>query len=108
MQPGAAWPSKRWPAESFIELGRMLIADGYGILVTGARAEREIAARIAGELGGQCRSTAGELTFRESIVLLTVATTVVTGDTAIMHAAAAVGTKVVYEIGNLSFLKAGV
>lgn len=107
LQPGAAWPSKRWPAEAFVALGKMLIADGYGILVTGAPAERKLAASIADALGEPCRSTAGDLTFRESIVLLTVADSVVTGDTAIMHAASATGTKVVALFGPTNPVETG-
>ncbi len=107
LQPGAAWPSKRWPVKAFVELGKMLIADGYGILITGAPAERELAESITDTLGESCRSTAGNLTFRESIVLLTVADTVVTGDTAIMHAASAIGTKVVALFGPTNPVETG-
>lgn len=106
-QPGAAWPSKRWPAGAFISLGKMLLRDGYRIVITGAPEERDTALRIAGELGERCCATAGDLSFRESIVTLTMADAVVTGDTAIMHAAAAVGTRVIALFGPTSPVETG-
>jgi ADP-heptose:LPS heptosyltransferase len=38
-QPGAAVGAKRWDPKNFVELGKMLIDDGYKLLVTGAPAE---------------------------------------------------------------------
>jgi heptosyltransferase-1 len=107
LQPGAAWPAKRWPAGSFITLGKLLIADGYEIIITGAPSERDTADYIAGELGAHCLATAGVLTFRETIALLTFVNVVVSGDTAIMHAAAALGTRVVAIFGPTSPVETG-
>ena len=106
-QPGAAWQAKRWPEEAFAALGKMLVNDGYGILITGSPAERDVSDRIAGALGTSCLSTSGELSFRESIALLAFADWVVTGDTAIMHAAAALGRKVVALFGPTSPVETG-
>jgi heptosyltransferase-1 len=90
-QPGAAFPSKCWPAEHFVALGRLLIADGWRICVTGAPGEKDIAASIAAQIGRYAVCAAGETTFRQSAALASHAAACVTGDTALMHASAALG-----------------
>ena len=90
-QPGAAFPSKCWPAEHFVALGRLLIADGWRICVTGAPAEKDLAMTIADQLGRSAVCSAGETTFRQSAALVSLAGACVTGDTALMHAAATLG-----------------
>jgi ADP-heptose:LPS heptosyltransferase len=90
-QPGAALPSKCWPPECFVALGKYLAADGWKICVTGAASEAPFANRIAGEIGPCAASVAGKTTFRESMALLSHARACVTGDTAQMHASAALG-----------------
>jgi heptosyltransferase I len=89
LQPGAAYAAKQWPPDHFAALGRRLVADGYRIVITGAPAEQEISAALGQLLGPAAIVSAGTLTFRETIALLTQASGCVTGDTAIMHAAAA-------------------
>jgi ADP-heptose:LPS heptosyltransferase len=107
LQPGAAYASKRWPPERFIALGKKLAADGYYIVITGAPAERAGAAVIAENIGVRCLSTAGELTFRETIVLCAFCAFVVCGDTALMHAAAALGKRVCALFGPTSPVETG-
>jgi ADP-heptose:LPS heptosyltransferase len=88
LQPGAAFPSKRWPGEYFVKLGRMLAADGWSILITGAPAERDAARAIAAQIGPAAASVAGDTTFRQSMALVAQCQGCVTGDTAQMHASA--------------------
>jgi heptosyltransferase I len=90
-QPGAAFPSKCWPTEHFIALGKILVADGWRICVVGVPAEKDIARAIAVQFGRSVVCTAGETTFRLSAALASHAAACVTGDTALMHAAAALG-----------------
>jgi heptosyltransferase-1 len=89
LQPGAAYAAKRWPPEHFAALGSMLIANGYGLVITGAPAESTIARTLGEAVGRPSLVTAGKLSFRETIALLPFTKGCVTGDTAIMHAAAA-------------------
>jgi heptosyltransferase-1 len=90
-QPGAAFLSKCWPLEHFAELGKLLIADGWRICVTGAPAEKDIAGTLAAQMGRSVTCAAGETTFRQSAALVSHAAACVTGDTALMHASAALG-----------------
>jgi heptosyltransferase I len=90
-QPGAAYQSKCWPAAHFVALGKLLGRDGWRVCVTGAPAERALAESIVQKLGAVAVCAAGETTFRQSASLLTRASACITGDTALMHAAAALG-----------------
>jgi ADP-heptose:LPS heptosyltransferase len=87
-QPGAAFPSKRWPEEYFVRLGALLCKDGWRILVTGAPVEREQAAAIAARIGNGAVAVAGDTAFRQSMALVSQCGGCVTGDTAQMHASA--------------------
>jgi ADP-heptose:LPS heptosyltransferase len=88
-QPGAAYPSKCWPVEHFSALGAMLLRDGWSIVISGAPAEADRMQGIHAALNNACMDTSGALSFRESIALASCARACVTGDTAMMHAAAA-------------------
>lgn len=87
-QAGAAYPSKRWPHKSFATLGKLLANDGWRICIIGAPAEKGISSALADAIGAAAVSTAGETTFRQAIALLSCSKGCVTGDTALMHAAA--------------------
>lgn len=106
-QPGAAYDSKRWPVENFILLGKKLIDDGFTIFITGDSAERNLAERLQYELGENCIATSGELSFRESIVLLSFSEFCVTSDTAIMHVAASLSKKVFALFGPTNPVETG-
>lgn len=105
--PGAAYESKRWPVEYYIELGKMIIRDGFNIVITGAQSERDLAIGIKSQLGDNCLITSGELSFRESIALLSASDFCVTSDTAVMHAASALNKKVYAMFGPTSPVETG-
>lgn len=87
-QPGAAFPSKRWPESYYVKLGKMLVKRDIQIIVSGAPSEKEYAEKIAIEIGEGAFCSAGETSFREAMANLNFADALVTGDTALMHAAA--------------------
>ncbi len=106
-QPGAAIASKRWPEASFVVLGAMLRDRGWQILVSGAPAEEELAASLAARIGARCGSTAGRTTFRQAVANLSFAEACVTGDTALMHAAAGLGVQVFALFGATNPVETG-
>lgn len=106
-QPGAAIASKMWGTARFTELGHKLIADGWKVLITGAPSEVEMCKTIAEALGKDTIMSAGKTTFRESVSFMSCAQAVVTGDTALMHAAAALEIKTYALFGPTSPVETG-
>ncbi|MEU4835984.1 glycosyltransferase family 9 protein [Streptosporangium sp. NPDC023615] len=92
VHPGASVPARTWPAERHRRAVAELAGDGHRVVVTGAPAERELTAYVAGrdglDLGG--RSTLAGLA-----AMLEGAAALVSGNTGPAHLAAAVGTPVV-------------
>jgi ADP-heptose:LPS heptosyltransferase len=91
VHPGASVPARAWGPERCRELVELLAARGHRVLVTGAPAERELTARVAGAHGEDWggRTSLGGLAH-----LLAGARVVVVGNTGPAHLAAAVGTPV--------------
>jgi lipopolysaccharide heptosyltransferase I len=95
LNPGAAWPNKRWPAERFGALSKVLL-DRYGLgsIVTWGPSERELADAIVGASAGAALA-APPTTLDDLAVLLGGASLVVSGDTGPLHLAAAMGAPIV-------------
>ncbi len=95
LNPGAAWPNKRWPAERFGALAASL-RDRLGLpsLVTWGPSERELADAVARASSGAATS-APATSVSDLAVLMRDAALVVSGDTGPLHIAAAMGTPVV-------------
>ena len=92
VHPGASVPARAWAPERNAALVAALAASGRTVVVTGAPAERELTARVAGEAGidlGGATDLAGLAD------VLAAAQAVVVGNTGPAHLAAAVGTPVV-------------
>jgi heptosyltransferase-1 len=107
LQPGAAYGAKRWPLEHFAVLGSKLALDGSRIIVTGAPAEQELALALGARIGNRALVTAGKVTFRETMAFLPFVSGCVTGDTAIMHAAAGLDLKVYALFGPTNPVETG-
>jgi ADP-heptose:LPS heptosyltransferase len=92
VHPGAAVPARAWSPARAARAVAALSAEGYRVVVTGGRAERELTAHVAGrhalDLGG-----ATDLPHLAGV--LAGARAVVAGNTGPAHLAAAVGTPVV-------------
>lgn len=95
LNPGAAWPNKRWPPERFGALAGML-RDRTGLtsMITWGPAERELADAIVSASAGAAVA-APPTTVADLAVLLRDAALVVSGDTGPLHIAAAMGTPLV-------------
>ncbi|MBN1603785.1 MAG: glycosyltransferase family 9 protein [Chitinispirillaceae bacterium] len=107
VHPGAAYLSKMWPVDYVITLVKKLIIDGFWVVITGSKSEAWIAETVRHETGSHCIAAAGNLSFRESFTLSTMAEYCITGDTAMMHAAAALGSKVYALFGPTNPVETG-
>jgi heptosyltransferase-2 len=107
--PGAArGPSKRWPAEHFVALGRKWTAEvGARVVVSGAPDEKHLCEKVAQGIGSGALNLAGRTTLKEWAALLAAAELVVCNDSGGMHLASAVGTPVIALYGITDPAKTG-
>ncbi|HWI17618.1 MAG TPA: lipopolysaccharide heptosyltransferase I [Vicinamibacterales bacterium] len=95
LNPGAAWPNKRWPPERFGALAALLRErTGLRSMITWGPSERELADSIVAASAGAAMP-APPTTVGDLAVLLRDAALVVAGDTGPLHIAAAMGTPLV-------------
>jgi heptosyltransferase I len=100
LNPGAAWPNKRWPPS---RLGQVAAAlrDRYGLASIGLWGDEE-ERQLADEMAAHSRGAAivpPRASIADLVALARDAALVVSGDTGPMHIAAAVGTPVVALFG---------
>ena len=101
IQPGARWPNKRWPTESYAELVRLLAAanpDLQFVILGGAedRSTGEVIGRVNAK---RCLDLTGQVSLLEMAEWIRLSRLMVTNDTGPMHIAAAIGTSVVALFG---------
>ena len=95
LNPGAAWPNKRWPAERFGALAsRLRDATGMRSLITWGPSEQELAAAIVAASSGAA-SLAPPTSVEDLAAIVGEAALVVAGDTGPLHIAAAQGAPLV-------------
>ena len=104
--PGAEFgPAKRWPPEHFADLARRFLADGLEVWLLGSPNDKPAADAVlaaAGRAGGAIRDLSGRTDLGTAIDLLSLASIVVSNDSGLMHAAAAVGAPLVALFGSSS------
>lgn len=99
LAPGAAHFTKQWPLRHWQQLADDLVRAGRAVVVVGGSAERELGAAIVQETGPPAANACGALGLQGSAALIARAKVLVSGDTGLMHIAAAVGTPVVALFG---------
>jgi heptosyltransferase-2 len=100
--PGAEYgPAKRWPAEHFITLAQRFIDSGYVVWLVGSPNDRVAADPIAAVIP-EVRNVCGRTDLGTAIDLLATASVVISNDSGLMHAAAAVGLPLVALFGSSS------
>src|SRR5205085_1983701 len=82
---GAKAPGRRWPAERFAQLARLLAGRGHRVVITGGESESGLARRIGD--AAQVPALA-DLTLEALLTLIADAAVVVSGDTGVAHVAA--------------------
>ena len=104
--PGAEFgPAKRWPPEHFADLARKFLDDGLQVWLLGSPNDKSPAEAVlaaAGGAGGAIRDLSGRTDLGTAIDLLSLASIVVSNDSGLMHAAAAVGAPLVALFGSSS------
>jgi heptosyltransferase-2 len=104
--PGAEFgPSKRWPPNYFADLGAQLMRDGLQVWIVGSPNDKLSATAVvqaAGEPGAKFRDLTGRTDLGTAIDLLAIAAVVISNDSGLMHAAAAVGAPLVALFGSSS------
>lgn len=105
--PGAEFgDAKQWPAEHFAATCKAKIDDGWVVWIFGSKKDAEVADEILTELSEEqkksCVSLAGRTSLAQAIDLLSVAETVVSNDSGLMHIAAALDKPIVALYGSTS------
>jgi len=99
VNPGANWPSKRWPPERYGQAAERLSKDlGVRILILWGPGERTLADRIARSISGTS-VIAPETNLKQLAALIKRCRIVIMGDTGPLHMAAAMGVPAVALFG---------
>ena len=99
INPGAAWPNKRWPPVYFAEVARGLVSrHGLRSLVLWGPGEEHIADAVVAAADGVAAISPGT-TVADLVSLTKAAALMISGDTGPMHIATACGTPVVGIFG---------
>ncbi len=99
LNPGGNNEAKRWPAERFVEVGRVLSRRGLRVAVNGSPAEATLCDDIAAEIEGGASLPAHGNTLRGLKSIVAGASVMVTNDTGPRHFAVAAGVPTVSLFG---------
>jgi heptosyltransferase II len=104
--PGAEYgPAKRWPPNQFAELANLFLRDGLQVWIVGSPNDRIAADAVLNSLGEnmhKVRDLTARTDLGTAIDILSAASLVVSNDSGLMHAAAAVGAPLVALFGSSS------
>ncbi len=106
--PFSRWPSKNWPAASFVQVGRDLQEHANAsIFLIGGAAEAEACAAIEKEFKGRIMNLAGKLSLPQLGGVLQAMNLVISNDSGPMHMAASLGTPVLAVFGPTDMKRTG-
>ena len=98
---GAEYGSaKRWTEAYFAELATQKMAEGWACWLIGSEKDKPVTDEINKLTGWQCQDFAGKTDLTEAVDLLSLAHTVVSNDSGLMHVAAALNKKVIALYGS--------
>jgi heptosyltransferase-1 len=101
LQPGARWENKRWPANYFAEVVRLLAGKSSGarFAILGSGEDKPLGEIISRAAPERCLNLCGATSLPEMVEWLRLCDLMVTNDTGPMHAAAALGKPLVALFG---------
>ena len=102
VSPGATYgPAKRWPPEHFATLGRELVKEfGARLVLLGNRQEAAVAQLVQERLGLPVLNLVGKTDLRQALAILSRLKLLITNDSGLMHAAAALQVPLVAVFGS--------
>lgn len=92
--------AKRWTEAHFAELASQKMAQGWQIWLIGSQKDKPVTEEINKLTGWRCLDFAGKTNLTEAVDLLSLAHTVVSNDSGLMHVAAALDKKVIAIYGS--------
>jgi heptosyltransferase-2 len=100
LAPGSVWFTKKYPREKFAEVLKLLSTTNSKVFLIGGEADRELGDYLIANSGNKkIINTIGELNVLESAELIKRCRVLLTNDSAPLHLANSVGTKVVSLFG---------
>ncbi len=101
LHPGASCPSKRWPLERYVLLGKKALENTpYRLAVIGGKEEIPLGQSLKEALGERALDLTGKLGLKELAAFLKRCEFLVTNDSGPVHVAAAVGTRTLCIFGR--------
>jgi heptosyltransferase II len=101
--PGAEFgPAKRWPEEYYAEIANAKLAAGWTVWLLGSPKDTVTCEKIMALTQQRCVNLTGKTNLVEAVDLLSLASTVVSNDSGLMHIAAAVNKPLVAIYGPTS------
>jgi len=95
MMPGAEYgPAKQWPIEYYAQLAKTLADAGWQIWIIGSDKDKSAGEKIAAAAPVETFNLCGKTQLADAVDLLSLASSVVSNDSGLMHVAAAVGIEV--------------
>lgn len=93
---GSLRPHRAWSKAKWIALGKDILTRlKRPVILIGGKAESNLCAEIASQLGDECINASGSLSLPESAAVISTCALLVSGDTGPAHMAVAVGTRVI-------------
>jgi heptosyltransferase I len=100
--PGTNWETKKWPVSHYARLSELLVADGYRVIVAGAKDAVPLAKQIPTAI-----DLTNQTTLPQLVALLERADIVIANDSGPMHIAAALGRPLVTIFGPTTPVRTG-
>jgi len=99
--PGAEYGvAKRWPVEHYAELAKQKIAQNWSVWIFGSAKDEAVAKQINQITTNSCVDFSGKTSLAEAIDLMSLADTIVTNDSGLMHIGAALDKKIIAIYGS--------